>query len=72
MLNLNTARHEQFFRAGVAAPAATLPAPGDPRGAVDEDRVADAAARFGVEIVGPPPATPEADPLGPAAIPIIR
>jgi quercetin dioxygenase-like cupin family protein len=66
MLNLNTAQHDRFFRAaGVAAPVRALPAPDDPRAAVDEGRVAAAAARFGVEIVGPPPAPPEPDPFGP-------
>jgi quercetin dioxygenase-like cupin family protein len=70
LLNITTPEHEQFFRvAGVPAPAPMLPPPGDPPGTVDLDRVAAAAARFGVEIVGPSPFGERPDPLGPAAVP---
>lgn len=51
-LVLTTPTHEAFFRAaGEPALARTLPPAGPP----DLARVGEAAARFGVEILGPPP-----------------
>ena len=52
-LNLTTPNHEAFFRAvSEPAPARELPPAGPP----DMPKVMAAAARFGVEILGPPPA----------------
>ncbi|HYH13076.1 MAG TPA: cupin domain-containing protein [Thermomicrobiales bacterium] len=51
-LNLTTPNHEAFFRAaGDPARERTLPPAAPP----DMERVMSAAARFGVEILGPPP-----------------
>lgn len=51
-LDLTTANHEAFFRAaGSPAPERSLPPDAPP----DMARVGEAAARFGVEILGPPP-----------------
>lgn len=52
VLNLTTPNHEAFFRAaGEPAPERVLP----PEAPPDMAKVGEAAARFGVEIVGPPP-----------------
>jgi quercetin dioxygenase-like cupin family protein len=51
-LDLTTPNHEAFFRAaGEPAPERVLPPDAPP----DMARVGEAAARFGVEILGPPP-----------------
>jgi quercetin dioxygenase-like cupin family protein len=51
-LDLTTPNHEAFFRAaGEPAPERTLPPDAPP----DMAKVSEAAARYGVEIVGPPP-----------------
>ena len=51
-LDLTTPNHEAFFRAaGEPAPARVLPPDAPP----DMAKVAAAAERFGVEILGPPP-----------------
>jgi quercetin dioxygenase-like cupin family protein len=51
-LDLTTPNHEAFFRAaGEPAPEQVLPPDAPP----DMARVGEAAARFGVEILGPPP-----------------
>jgi quercetin dioxygenase-like cupin family protein len=51
-LDLTTPNHEAFFRAaGEPAPELVLPPDAPP----DMARVGEAAARFGVEILGPPP-----------------
>lgn len=51
-LDLTTPNHEAFFRAaGEPAPERVLPPDAPP----DMAKVGEAAARFGVEILGPPP-----------------